>query len=238
MTQICEPGGADLSEPLNQEDLLATLGTFTTVVFRALDKLAVPFDEEHRKAYYHLWNIVGWHLGIGDDDALAPVPTGLSDRWPNNSILPLEVNEMDTLFERLRTLLKGRPSRAGASPRRSCRTSRTRCLDRCRGHPVHRPLSHRRRRGRQVGHHRWRICRACGESHGRLERLAQQTRMSVFGEYVLSAVAQMLTRYALRNFVTRSWESTRGFTIDPHTASRWGVETGPELLIQESRARL
>jgi hypothetical protein len=73
---------------------------------------------------------------------------------------------------------------------------------------------------------------------GALERLAQQTRTSFFGDYVLSAVAQMLTRYALRNFVARSRESTRGLTIDPHTASRWGVETGPELLIQESPARL
>ena len=239
MTQICEPGGADLSEPLNQEDLLATLGTFTTVVFRALGNMAVPFDEEHRKAYYHLWNIVGWHLGIGDEGALAAVPTGLSGRWPNNSILPLEVNEMDTLFERLQSLLEGETEQG----RRLAKT-----LVQDFSYPLPRPMQ-----GAPAFIVRYLIGDDAADKldisgggyagllarrTGALERLAQQTRMSVFGEYVLSAVAQMLTRYALRNFVARSRESTRGLTIDPHTASRWGVETGPELLIQESPDRL
>ncbi len=202
MTQICEPGGADLSEPLNQEDLLATLGTFTTVVFRALDKLAVPFDEEHRKAYHHLWNIVGWHLGIGDDAALAAVPTGLSDRWPNNRILPLEVNEMDTLFERLQSLLEGETEQG----RRLAKT-----LVQDFSYPLPRPMQ-----GAPAFIVRYLIGDDAADKlditgggyvglvarrTGALERLAQQTRMSVFGEYVLSAVAQMLTRYALRNFV-------------------------------------
>jgi ER-bound oxygenase mpaB/B'/Rubber oxygenase, catalytic domain len=239
MTQIGEPGGADLSEPLNQEDLLATLGTFTTVVFGALVNLAVPFDEEQQKAYYHLWNIVGWHLGIGDEDALAAIPTGLSDRWPNNSILPLEVDEMDTLFQRLRTLLE-------AETEQGRRLAKTLVQDF--SYPLPRPMQ---------GAPAFIVRYLIGDDEANkldisgggyagllarrtraLERLAQQTRTSIFGEYVLSAVAQMLTRYALRNFVARSRESTRGLTIDPHTASRWGVETGPELLIQESPARL
>jgi hypothetical protein len=73
---------------------------------------------------------------------------------------------------------------------------------------------------------------------GALERLAKSTQTSVLGRHTLAAVAQMLTRYALRNFVARSRESERGLTIEPHMASRWGVETGPELLIHESPARL
>ena len=50
MSQIDEIGKeGKVSAPLNQEDLLATLGTFTTVVFSALQKLAVPYDEQDRK---------------------------------------------------------------------------------------------------------------------------------------------------------------------------------------------
>jgi ER-bound oxygenase mpaB/B'/Rubber oxygenase, catalytic domain len=235
MKQIGEPGGADLSEPLNQEDLLATLGTFTTVVFSALDKLAVPYDKGQRKAYHHLWNIVGWHLGIGDEAALAHIPTGLTERWPHNRVLPLKVKEMDTLFERLRSLLEEESEQG----RRLAKT-----LVQDFSYPLPRPLQ-----GAPAFIVRYLIgdedadkldiggggyVGLVARRTGSLERLAQQTRTSVFGEYVLSAMAQMLTRYALRNFVARSRESTRGLTIDPHTASRWGVETGPELLIQES----
>src|SRR5262249_10143680 len=42
------------SQPLNQEDLLGTLGTFTTTTFEALAKMGVPFDEDDRAAYFHL----------------------------------------------------------------------------------------------------------------------------------------------------------------------------------------
>jgi ER-bound oxygenase mpaB/B'/Rubber oxygenase, catalytic domain len=239
MKQIGEPCGPGLSEPLNQEDLLATLGTFTTVVFGALDNLAVPFDKARQKAYYHLWNIVGWHLGIGDENALAGIATGLTDRWPKNGILPLKVKEMDTLFRRLRTLLEDETEQG----RRLAKT-----LVQDFSYPLPRPLQ-----GGPAFIVRYLIGDDAADKldisgggyagllarhTGALERLAQQTRTSVFGEYVLSAMAQMLTRYALRNFIARSRESTRGLTIDPHTASRWGVETGPELLIQESPARL
>jgi hypothetical protein len=69
-----------------------------------------------------------------------------------------------------------------------------------------------------------------------LEMLAKRTRATFVGELMLSAVSQMFTRYALRLFVARSRESERGLTIDPHTASRWGIQTGPELWIREPSA--
>ena len=94
---------------------------------------------------------------------------------------------------------RGRPSRAGASPRRSCRTSRTRCLDRCRGHPRSSSAISSATTGRQVGHQRRRICRASGATHRRTRTARTADPEERLRRNVLSAVAQMLTRYALRN---------------------------------------
>lgn len=236
MSQIGEPCGDELSEPLNQEDMLATLGTFTTVVFTSLGKLGVPFDPHHREAYYHLWNVVGWHLGIGDERALADVDTGRGDRgWLHNEILPLGVEEMDSQFKYLRQRLEGESEQG----RRLAKT-----LVQDFSYPLPRPIQ-----GGPAFVVRYLIGDGPADAleisgggyaglvarrTGALERLAQRTRATVLGEYMLSAVAQMFTRYALRNFIARSQESERGLTIEPHTASRWGVETGPQLVIHES----
>ena len=70
---------------------------------------------------------------------------------------------------------------------------------------------------------------------GALEMLARRTRATFVGELMLSAVSQMFTRYALRLRGAVSGERA-GLTIDPHTASRWGIQIGPELWIQEPSA--
>ena len=101
------------SAPLNQEDLLGTLSTFTTVTFMALEKLAVSFDDDDRRAFHHLWNIIGWHLGIGDAESVGDIPVGSRPTWPHNRVLPLEFDEMDDLAHRLAARLQG-PSDAGA----------------------------------------------------------------------------------------------------------------------------
>lgn len=61
------PGGAWPEAdgvPINQEDLLATLLTFTVVVFRALDLMGIDVSAEQKKAYLHLWAVTGHLLGI------------------------------------------------------------------------------------------------------------------------------------------------------------------------------
>jgi ER-bound oxygenase mpaB/B'/Rubber oxygenase, catalytic domain len=61
------PGGAWPAAngvPVNQEDLLATLMTFTVVVFRALDRMGIKVAPADREAYLHLWAVVGDLLGI------------------------------------------------------------------------------------------------------------------------------------------------------------------------------
>jgi hypothetical protein len=54
-------------EPVNQEDLLGTILTFTTTVFRALDRLGCRYAHDAAEDYLHLWNVIGWLLGVEAD---------------------------------------------------------------------------------------------------------------------------------------------------------------------------
>jgi hypothetical protein len=63
------PGGAWPEAdgvPINQEDLLATLLTFTVVVLRALDRMGIEVSPEEQEAYLHLWAVTGDLLGIAE----------------------------------------------------------------------------------------------------------------------------------------------------------------------------
>ena len=53
--------------PINQEDLLGTLMTFTTVVFESLDRLGVVYSDEEADSYLHAWCVAGHLLGIRPD---------------------------------------------------------------------------------------------------------------------------------------------------------------------------
>lgn len=61
------PGGtwpAADGTPVNQQDLLATLATFTVMVFRALDRMGTVLSLAEQEAYLHLWTVVGELLGV------------------------------------------------------------------------------------------------------------------------------------------------------------------------------
>lgn len=53
--------------PINQEDLAGTQMTFSWLVLRSLPRLGVPLSREDVDAYLHLWNVVGYLLGIAED---------------------------------------------------------------------------------------------------------------------------------------------------------------------------
>jgi hypothetical protein len=53
--------------PINQEDLLGTLMTFTCVVFTSLERLGLPPTTEEAEAYLHTWCVIGHLLGIRPD---------------------------------------------------------------------------------------------------------------------------------------------------------------------------
>ncbi len=53
--------------PINQEDLLGTLVTFTTVVLESLERFGVHLPEADAEAYVHAWSLAGHLLGIDPD---------------------------------------------------------------------------------------------------------------------------------------------------------------------------
>jgi ER-bound oxygenase mpaB/B'/Rubber oxygenase, catalytic domain len=50
--------------PANQEDLLGTWLTFTSVVYLAFDASGVDYDQQNIVDHLHLWRLVAHHLGI------------------------------------------------------------------------------------------------------------------------------------------------------------------------------
>jgi hypothetical protein len=59
------------SKPLNQEDLLATLLTFTVSVFEVLERYGISWTGDEQRLYLQAWDRVGAFLGIGDETVVA-----------------------------------------------------------------------------------------------------------------------------------------------------------------------
>ena len=53
--------------PINQEDLLETLLTFTEIVFEVFDRTGIVYTDEEADAYLHTWSLIGHYLGVRDD---------------------------------------------------------------------------------------------------------------------------------------------------------------------------
>jgi hypothetical protein len=53
--------------PINQEDLVYTLMTFSHVAVRGFQTLGVPMTDAQKDAYIHCWNLIGHLMGIRDD---------------------------------------------------------------------------------------------------------------------------------------------------------------------------
>ena len=76
------PGGswpAANGVPVNQEDLLATLMTFTVIVFRALKRMGIDVTPEDQGSYLHLWAVAGDLLGITEAKLLLRHPQDVDD---------------------------------------------------------------------------------------------------------------------------------------------------------------
>jgi hypothetical protein len=80
--------------PVNQEDLLGTLMTFSIVVIDALRKMGTNVSSEDADAYHHTWNVVGFLLGLRPE------------------LLPISVDDGRQLIRLVRTRQYA-PSRAG-----------------------------------------------------------------------------------------------------------------------------
>jgi hypothetical protein len=91
-------------EPINQEDLLGTLLSFTVVVVDALERYGVPLDPDDRDAYLRLWLTAGYLLGIEPANLLSRRDAGDT---------PLDYEEM----RELRTSILDRQAGSSAAGR-------------------------------------------------------------------------------------------------------------------------
>ena len=80
--------------PINQEHLLGAMISYCSSLIHVLDKLDIEYDEQGAEDYCHLWNVVGWLLGIDPD------------------LLPLDRAELDELEVLIRERNE-KPSDAG-----------------------------------------------------------------------------------------------------------------------------
>ena len=53
--------------PVNQEDLLETLLTFTEIVFEVFDRTGIVYSEDDADVYLHAWSLIGYFLGVRAD---------------------------------------------------------------------------------------------------------------------------------------------------------------------------
>ena len=69
-TMVAAPGSAwheSWGTPIDADELMGTLLTFTTVPLRALRELGFRYDERDAEDYLHTWAVAGQILGIADD---------------------------------------------------------------------------------------------------------------------------------------------------------------------------
>jgi hypothetical protein len=57
-------------KPINQEDMAGTNLAFSYIVLEGLQKLGVYYTSEEAESYLHLWNVIGFLLGV--DEKLLP----------------------------------------------------------------------------------------------------------------------------------------------------------------------
>jgi hypothetical protein len=81
--------------PINQEQLLGTLFSFTITCLDSLERIGARLTEDDQESLVHAWNVVGHMMGIRDD------------------LLPLNVADSRTIFASIKRLEQGE-SPAGA----------------------------------------------------------------------------------------------------------------------------
>lgn len=69
--QFDSGSGPRLGVPVNQEDQLGTMFTFTVSVFEALESMGVEVDDVDRDSWFHVWDIASRHLGLGVESAFS-----------------------------------------------------------------------------------------------------------------------------------------------------------------------
>ncbi len=58
---------ATMGYPINHEDMAGTNLAFSYIVLRGLRKIKVGFSQEEGQAFLHLWNVIGYMLGVPEE---------------------------------------------------------------------------------------------------------------------------------------------------------------------------
>ena len=64
---------AYLGKPINQEDMIMTLHSFSLMMMDALTTFGMPLSAQEEKAYLHAWNVTGYLMGV-QEELLVPDP--------------------------------------------------------------------------------------------------------------------------------------------------------------------
>jgi hypothetical protein len=106
------PEWAKMGEmPINQEDLSGTMMSFSVIIPRGLKKLGIDLPVADRDAFYHIWTVVGYFLGI--DERLIPKDfedgSALCDRILDRQAAPSEAGQFVTkaLVDYMKEMLPG-----------------------------------------------------------------------------------------------------------------------------------
>lgn len=70
--------GVQLGHPINQEDLLGTLSSFSALVVDSFERLGAELSAEEQNAYMHCWNVVGVLMGIREELLFHDLADGLA----------------------------------------------------------------------------------------------------------------------------------------------------------------
>ena len=92
--------------PLNQEDLLGTLLTFSITVFETLHRFGIPWTAAEQESYLTAWDVIGSWLGIGTKAVLDTIDKDPVARdqsvLERETIRPMTVEDARSWLEQLR----------------------------------------------------------------------------------------------------------------------------------------
>ena len=202
------------------------------MVFDALDRFGVTYDDADRADFYFLWNVVGWHLGIGDAEAVpasAAAAAALPARFPANRILPLGVDELDAVYKHLATKLQHHSHQGARMTKALMQELAYPLPERLQGAPafIARYLLSEKHAD-DLGIERGGYTELVLNSSGLLLSWSRLARLNSVSRLGIALISRQVSEYAVRVFISQARWSERGLKIDPQVASRWGIELPPK----------
>jgi hypothetical protein len=222
-----DPRGPALGQPLNQEDLLGTLLQFTVAVFDSLTQLGVPYTNDDKTAWFHVWDVVGRHLGIGTESAIQGVGPHTEIDAEMAEFLPLDADLSGETLDLIRQ-------------RHHLASHEGKILVNALLHELHRPLPRgmkpfpasliRYLVGKEVadllGITQGGWAQMWLDSLGRMARVSRRLRGGIIGggpRLATSELSAWATRALLQQFIDQAGRADRPFRVQTQLSNAWGL---------------